>query len=142
MIIGIANDHHGLALKDKLKQYLSKKGIMFVDFGTNSTDSVDYPEFGHKLATAVETKEVDLGISICATGNGISMAANKHPGIRSAVCWNKEIGHLARLHNDANICSLPGRFVTPDEAVSIVDEFINTSFEGGRHIARINSIPL
>jgi ribose 5-phosphate isomerase B len=142
MTLGIATDHHGLELKEKLISYFSNKGIKCVDFGTNSTNPVDYPEFGHKLANAIENKEVDLGISICGTGNGISMAANKHPGIRSAVCWNKEISHLARLHNDANICSLPGRFVTTNEAIEIADEFINTGFEGGRHIARINSIPL
>ena len=142
MTIGIANDHAGFALKEKLISYLADKGINTVNFGTNSAEPVDYPEYAHKLAIAVENHEVDFGISICGTGNGISMAANKHPFIRSAVCWNKEISRLARLHNDANICSLPGRFISFEEAIVIVDEFLNTPFEGGRHIARINAIPI
>jgi ribose 5-phosphate isomerase B len=142
MKIGIANDHAGFALKEKLISYLADKGINTVNFGTNSIEPVDYPEYAHKLAKAVENHEVDCGISICGTGNGISMAANKHPFIRSAVCWNKEISSLARLHNDANICSLPGRFISYEEAIAIVDVFINTPFEGGRHIARIKAIPI
>lgn len=141
MIIGIANDHAGFLMKEKLQDYLLNKGYKVKNFGSNSTDPVDYPDYAHPLANAVENHEVDFGISICGSGNGIAMAANKHPGIRSAVCWNKEISHLARLHNDANICSLPGRFISYDEAFEIVDEFLNTSFEGGRHIPRINKIP-
>ena len=141
MIIGIANDHAGFLLKEKLLGYLSNLGYKIKNFGSNSPDPVDYPEFAHRLARAVENHEVDLGISICGTGNGISMAANKHAGIRSAVCWNKEISHLARSHNNANICSLPARFINADEAFEIVDEFLQTSFEGGRHIPRVNSIP-
>lgn len=142
MIIGFANDHAGFPLKEKLLKYVSDKGIKTVNFGTNSAEPVDYPEYAHKLARAVENHEVDYGISICGTGNGISMAANKHAGIRAALCWNKEISHLARSHNDANICSLPGRFITYEEAVEIVDEFLTTPFEGGRHLARINAIPI
>jgi len=142
MIIGIANDHAGYDLKLKLLEYLMKKNIQFVNFGSDTPNSVDYPDFAHKLANAVENKQVDLGISICGTGNGINIAANKHMGIRSAVCWKKEISHLARLHNDANICALPARFITTEEAYEIVNEFISTSFEGGRHIQRINKIPL
>lgn len=142
MIIGIANDHAGYDLKLNLLEYLRNKNIQFINYGSDTPDSVDYPDFAHVLAKAVENKQVDLGISICGTGNGINIAANKHAGIRSAVCWNKEIGRLARLHNDANICALPARFISTEEAFKIVDEFLNTAFEGGRHIQRINKIPL
>lgn len=142
MIIGIANDHAGFPLKEKLLTYFEEKGIQYINYGSNSVESVDYPEYGHRLAKAIEDHEIDLGISICGSGNGISIAANKHQNIRSAVCWNKEISHLARLHNDANICSLPGRFITPEEACGIVNEFLHTNFEGGRHVIRINKIPL
>lgn len=142
MKIGIANDHAGYDLKMKLIDYLGKKDISIVNFGTNSGEAVDYADFAHPLAFAVENKEVDFGISICGSGNGINMAANKHKGVRSAICWRKDIANLARLHNDANICALPARFITVDDAYIIVDEFINTPFEGGRHIERINKIPL
>lgn len=142
MKIGIANDHAGYDLKLKLVTYLKDKGYDVQDFGAHTSESVDYPEFGHALAFAVEKKEVDLGISICGTGNGINITANKHQGIRSALCWNKEIGRLARLHNDANILALPGRFITVEEAYEIVDAFLNTPFEGGRHLNRINKMPV
>jgi ribose 5-phosphate isomerase B len=142
MIIGIANDHAGFQLKEKLLAFFSEKGIQVVNFGTNSAESADYPDFAHQLALAIENHKVDLGISICGSGNGISITANKHQGIRSAVCWNKEISHLARSHNDANICSLPARFITTEEAYEIVDEFMITKFEGGRHAIRIAKIPL
>jgi len=142
MKIGIANDHAGYELKLKLVEYLKQKGFELQDFGSHTSESVDYPEFGHALAFAVEKKEVDLGISICGTGNGINITANKHQGIRSALCWNKEIGRLARLHNDANILALPGRFITVEEAYEIVDAFLSTPFEGGRHLNRINKMPV
>jgi ribose 5-phosphate isomerase B len=142
MKIGIANDHAGYALKVKLLEYLDKKGIEYINFGTNLPDPVDYPDFAHKLAEAVEKKDVEMGISICGSGNGINITANKHQSVRSALCWNKEISHLARLHNDANILALPGRFISVEEAYEIVDEFLNTPFEGGRHAVRINKIPL
>ena len=142
MKIGIANDHAGYDLKLKLVEFLKEKGIGCVNFGANTSESVDYPEFGHRLAIAVEKGEVDLGISICGTGNGINITANKHQGIRSALCWNKEISRLARLHNDANILALPGRFISSEEAYEIVDTFLNTPFEGGRHLQRINKMPL
>ena len=142
MKIGIANDHAGFELKQKLVEYIKAKGIECEDFGSYSSEPADYPEFAHGLAFAVEKKEVDLGISICGTGNGINITANKHQGIRSALCWNKEISRLARLHNDANILALPGRFITTEEAYEIVDSFLNTSFEGGRHLQRINKMPL
>ena len=142
MIIGIANDHAGYDLKLKLLEFFKQKGIEYRDLGSNSAESVDYPDFGHRLADAVEEKKVDVGISICGTGNGINITANKHQGIRSALCWNKEISRLARAHNDANICALPGRFVSTEEAYEIVDTFLHTSFDGGRHLIRINKVPL
>ncbi len=142
MIIGIANDHAGYDLKLKILEFFKQKGIEYTDFGSDTPESVDYPIFGHRLANAVEEKKVDLGISICGTGNGINITANKHQGIRSALCWNKEISQLARAHNDANICALPGRFITTEEAFEIVDTFIHTTFDGGRHLQRINKMPL
>lgn len=142
MKLGIASDHAGYTLKVKIMEYLDKKGISYENYGTNSPDPVDYSVYGHKLASSVENGAVNMGISICGSGNGINMTANKHQGIRSALCWNKEISHLARLHNDANILAIPGRFVTFEEAYAIVDEFLNTPFEGGRHEARVKNIPL
>lgn len=142
MNIGIANDHAGYELKIKLLEYFKQKGISYKDFGSDSADSVDYADYAHPLATAVEKKEVDLGISICGSGNGINITVNKHQGIRSALCWNKEVSRLARSHNDANMLALPGRFITEEEAFEIVDAFLNTPFEGGRHLTRINKIPL
>lgn len=142
MKIGIANDHAGFELKQQIKPYLTSKGYELVDFGSDSNVSVDYADYAHQLAFAVEKNEVDLGISICGSGNGINIAANKHQGVRSALCWNPEISHLARLHNNANICALPGRFISKEQAIEILDQFLNTNFEGGRHLNRINKIPL
>jgi ribose 5-phosphate isomerase B len=139
--IGIACDHAGYKMKEFLKNWLKSKGYEVEDFGTNSEESVDYPDYAHKLATAVETKEVEIGISICGSGNGINMTVNKHQGIRGALCWNREISRLARAHNDANICSLPGRFISNDEAIEIIDTFLTTPFDGGRHLIRIQKIP-
>lgn len=139
--IAIGSDHAGYELKEKLKNYLLNKGIELQDFGTDSPDSVDYPDYAHPLAEAVEKGSVDIGITICGSGNGINMTVNKHQGIRSALCWNKEISYLARLHNDANICSLPARFITYEEALEIVEIFLDTDFEKGRHVRRINKIP-
>jgi len=141
MKIAIACDHAGYETKEKLKIWLTEKGYEINDFGTYSDKSTDYPDYAHPMALSVEKKESDIGISLCGSGNGINMAANKHQGIRSALCWKKELAELARLHNDANICALPARFVSFDEAKEIVDIFLNTDFEGGRHIARINKIP-
>ncbi|HNQ67000.1 MAG TPA: ribose 5-phosphate isomerase B [Bacteroidales bacterium] len=140
--IGFACDHAGFKLKNHLIEYLNSKGYIAINFGTDSEESCDYPDFAHPLAEAVENKTCDLGISICGSGNGINMTVNKHSGIRSALCWNPEISELARLHNDANICALPARFLTNEDAVIIVDKFLNTKFEGGRHINRINKIPI
>jgi len=138
--IGIASDHAGFELKEILKAELSSMGYQTKDFGTYSKDSMDYPDVAHPLAKAVVKGEVAAGIAICGSGNGISMTVNKHQGIRAALCWTKEISSLARQHNDANICSLPARFVSVELAKDIVHTFLSTDFEGGRHLARINKI--
>jgi ribose 5-phosphate isomerase B len=140
--VAIASDHAGFYLKEKLIKYLIKENQEFKDFGCYSEETVDYPDFGHPMASVVSAGDFELGISICGSGNGINMAANKHQGIRSAVCWNEEISHLARAHNDANICALPGRYITESEACLIVKAFLNTTFEGGRHKKRIDKISL
>jgi len=140
--IAIASDHAGYELKQELIKYLEDKGIKVKDFGTYSSESSDYPDFAHPLADAVESGEFKLGISICGSGNGINMTVNKHQGIRSALCWNEEIARLARAHNDANICALPARFIDETLAFKIVDVFLSTEFEDGRHLRRIKKIPL
>lgn len=138
--IAIGCDHAGFELKEVLKDFLLAKEIEVIDFGTHSAESVDYADYAHPLAEAVENKQCDLGITICGSGNGITMTVNKHQGIRAALCWTSEISRLARAHNNANICSLPGRFVSVEEAKNIVDVFLNTPFEGGRHEKRIQKI--
>jgi ribose 5-phosphate isomerase B len=140
--IAIVSDHAGFYLKEKLIDYLRKEKYEIKDFGCPTPDIVDYPDYGHPMAEAVSNGEYELGISICGTGNGINMTVNKHPGIRSALCWNEEIGKLARAHNDANICALPGRFINEAEAWLIAKVFLTTPFEGGRHKRRIDKIPL
>ena len=140
--IAIVSDHAGYILKEKLYKYLIDENYEVKDFGCFSEEVVDYPDFGHPLAKAVASGEFDLGISICGTGNGINMVVNKHPGIRSALCWNEEISRLARAHNDANICALPGRFISESEALLIIKAFLNTDFEGGRHKRRVEKISL
>lgn len=140
--IALASDHAGYEMKEMLKIYLSEKGIEIVDFGTNSTESVDYADYAHPLAYAVENGECEIGITICGTGNGINMTVNKHQKIRGALCWTPEIAQLVRSHNDANVCSLPGRFVTDEAAREMVDLFLTTPFDGGRHAVRIEKIPL
>lgn len=139
--VGLAADHAGFELKEIIKHYLIETGLIVVDFGTDSIESVDYADFAHPLALAIEDKELDLGFSVCGSGNGINMTVNKHMGIRAALCWTKEISELARSHNDANICSLPARFISIDEAKDIVKAFLETKFEGGRHQKRIEKIP-
>jgi ribose 5-phosphate isomerase B len=138
--LAIVSDHAGYFLKEKILAYLTKQNHEVKDFGCSSECAVDYPDFGHPFANAVSAREFELGISICGTGNGINITANKHPGIRSALCWNEEISRLARAHNDANICAIPGRFVSESEAYLIVKTFLNTPFEGGRHQTRIDKI--
>lgn len=140
MKIAIGADHAGFSLKEKLKKHLLEKGHEVKDFGALSEQSVDYPDFAHPVANAVEKKEVEVGLLMCGSGNGISMAANKHAGIRAALCWNSEIAKLARQHNDANILSLPARFIEEAEAKKCVDVFLSTPFEGGRHAGRVNKI--
>ncbi len=138
--IAIGSDHAGFELKEILKTYLTKKGFTIEDKGCFSIDSVDYPDFAHPTAEAVENKEVDFGILICGSANGVSMTANKHQGVRAAIAWLPEIAALAKQHNDANILSLPARFITVDIAKEIVDAYINTAFEGGRHGRRVDKI--
>lgn len=138
--IAIGADHAGYELKENLKVYLQKKGFVIVDKGTFSEERADYPDFAHPVAKAIENKETNFGLLICGSGNGINMTANKHKGIRSALCWNREIAELARLHNDANVITLPARYITTDEAKACVDIFFNTAFEGGRHTDRIKKI--
>lgn len=140
--LAIASDHAGFNLKGKLLKFLMKENYEVKDFGCFSDESVDYPDYGHFLANAVSSGEFELGISICGTGNGINMTVNKHPGIRSALCWNEEISRLARAHNDANICALPGRFISESEAYLVVKTFLTTDFEGGRHKRRVDKISL
>lgn len=125
-----------------MKQILDSKGLSYQDFGTHSTDSCDYPDFAHPLANAVETGKVYPGIAICGSGNGIAMTLNKHQGVRAALCWEEEIARLAREHNDANILVMPGRFISQEEATRVVEAFLNTPFEGGRHIRRVEKIPM
>ncbi len=139
--IVIGSDHAGFELKEKLKLYLGNKGIEIFDVGTQSNDSCDYPDFAHLLAEEIEKDNFQYGISICGSGNGINMTANKHQKIRSALCWNEEISRLARSHNDANNCSLPARFIDEELAYKIVDIFFSTEFEGGRHLRRVQKIP-
>ena len=139
--IAICSDHAGYELKIKLIDYINSKNVKELkDFGAFSAESSDYPDYAHPMASAVEQQEFDYGISICGSGNGISMTVNKHAGIRAALCWMPEISRLARLHNNANVLSLPARFVSFEEASQMVDVFFSTDFEGGRHQRRIDKI--
>ncbi|MBP5628370.1 MAG: ribose 5-phosphate isomerase B [Bacteroidaceae bacterium] len=142
MKIGLASDHAGFALKQFVKQYLAEKGIEYEDFGTYSEESCDYPDFAHKLGEAIDNDVYTTGIAICGSGEGISMALNKHQKVRAALVWMPEIAHLARQHNDANVLVMPGRFISEDTAREVMDEFFATDFEGGRHVRRVNKIPL
>lgn len=139
-LIPIGADHAGFQLKAYLIDYLKDKGYEVKDYGCFSEESIDYPDFGHAVASVVEQNEDLLGILICGSGNGINMTANKHQGIRSALCWKPEIAQLAREHNNANIIALPARFISEEEAKEMVDIFLNTPFEGGRHERRVNKI--
>lgn len=139
-IIPIGADHAGFQLKEAVKKHLESKGYSVKDFGCHSEDSIDYPDFGHPVAKMVEENSGMKGVLICGSGNGINMTANKHQGIRSALCWKKEIAELARLHNNANIITLPARFISEAEAIEMIDVFFSTSFEGGRHQNRIDKI--
>lgn len=142
MNIALAADHAGYELKEKIKKYLENKGFSVSDYGTHSSESADYPDYAHPMADSIEQGENNIGISICGSGNGINMTVNKHPKIRSALCWTVEIAELARRHNNANICALPARFISNELALEIVEKFLSTSFDGGRHQVRIDKIPL
>ncbi|EKD31739.1 MAG: hypothetical protein ACD_77C00261G0004 [uncultured bacterium] len=139
-LIGIAADHAGYELKEILKTELVQMGYEVKDFGTNSAESMDYPDVAHPLALAVSKGEIPVGITICGSGNGISMTANKHAGVRAALCWTPEIARLAKTHNNANILSLPARFISTATAKEILATFLKSEFEGGRHQKRINKI--
>jgi len=140
-IIGLASDHAGFEMKEYIRHQLDKQGIQTVDFGAYSAESVNYADYGHRLARAIESGEVSKGIAVCGSGNGINMTLNKHAAIRSALCWNDEIVRLARAHNDANVMALPGRFLPLEATDAMVAIFLNTPFEGGRHQTRIDAIP-
>ncbi|MFA9371694.1 MAG: ribose 5-phosphate isomerase B [Labilibaculum antarcticum] len=140
--IAIAADHAGYQFKNKLAEFLKENGYLVTDFGTNSEASMDYPDTAHPLAAAVAAEEFDFGFTLCGSGNGITMTANKHQKIRAALCWNSEIAELARLHNNANVCGIPARFISYEEVEKIAKIFLSTEFEGGRHQNRIDKIPL
>lgn len=139
-IIAFCSDHAGYELKEIIKKHVEAAGYSVADFGTRSTESCDYPDFAHPAAEAIESGKAQLGIAMCGTGNGISMTLNKHQGIRAALCWSVELAKLAREHNNANILVLPARFIDPQVALQIVDTFLATPFEGGRHQRRIDKI--
>ena len=142
MKISIGNDHAGTDYKFKIVSYLKSKGISVINYGTDSTDSTDYPDFIHPVAEDVENNKVDFGIIICGSGNGANMTANKHKGVRSALCWTKEIVTLAREHNNANILSIPARYTSLRQALEMVKTFLETEFEGGRHKRRVEKIDI
>lgn len=138
--IAIGSDHAGYDYKEQLISFLEGKGLPFTDFGTHSKDSVDYPDFAHPVATAVEKGEASFGILLCGSANGVAITANKHQGIRAAICWGEELSQLSRAHNNANIICIPARFVREGDAEKMVATFITTAFEGGRHASRVNKI--
>ncbi|WP_396162545.1 ribose 5-phosphate isomerase B [Flavobacterium sp.] len=140
MKISIGNDHAGPDYKKAIVLYLEENGHTFFNHGTDAFDSVDYPDFAHPVAYDVESKKADFGIIICGSGNGIAMTANKHQDIRAALCWTKEIALLARQHNDANIISIPARYTSIQQTIEMVDTFLTTPFEGGRHANRVHKI--
>lgn len=141
-MIAFASDHAGYRLKLVLEEYLRERGYEYNDFGCYGTDSCDYPDYAHPAAIAVESGECEWGIAMCGSGNGIQMTLNKHQGIRAALCWLPELAALARQHNNANVLVLPARFITEDQAKTIVDAWLDTEFEGGRHQRRIDKIPV
>ena len=140
MKISIGNDHAGPDYKLAITEFLKSKGYEVVNHGTDTFDSVDYPDFGHKVANDIEKNISKFGIVICGSGNGIAMTVNKHPNVRCALCWTKEIATLSRQHNDANMISIPARFTSIQQSIEMVETFLNTAFEGGRHATRVNKI--
>lgn len=140
IVIALAADHAGFELKEFIRKYLDSLNFTYIDFGTHSTESMDYPDVIHPLCKAIQTHKADLGIIFCGSGNGVNITANKHKGIRSALCWMPEIAKLAREHNNANIISLPARFINEVTAKEIIDAFLSAKFEGGRHQRRVDKI--
>lgn len=140
--IALAADHAGFHMKELIRKDLIKQGYTVHDFGTHSEEDVDYPDSVHPLGYAIENNEYDLGIVFCGSGNGVNMTVNKHQNVRSGLCWNEEIARLVKAHNNANICAIPARFVTANDVIKIVTVFLHTEFEGGRHLRRVNKIPL
>ena len=141
-LIGLCSDHAGYDLKEHLKQLLEARGYTVSDFGCPSAERCDYPDFAHPMGRALQAGELQRGISVCGSGNGISMVMNKYPKVRAALCWQEELAKLAREHNDANVLSLPARFISESEAEKILDAFLTTGFEGGRHVSRVEKIPI
>lgn len=141
-IIALASDHAGFDKKEVIKKYFMESGIPYKDLGCYSSESCDYPDFAHAIGNAISKGEYAIGITFCGSGQGISITANKHKNIRSALCWNAKIAALAKEHNDANICSIPARYVSDQETIDIVKAYLNAEFEGGRHARRIAKIPL
>ena len=138
--IGIANDHTGFAFKEIIKSHLEKRGLESIDFGVDNAEKSDYPDYAHKLCQAIERNELEMGIALCGTGNGMAMTCNKYEFIRAGLAWNEDIAKLISAHNKANILVIPARFVVQDKLIKIVDAFLDTPFEGGRHLVRINKI--
>lgn len=138
--IAVGADHAGFEYKELLRKWLENSGYEFKDFGTYTADSADYPDFAHPVATAVEKKEFEFGLLVCGSANGVAITANKHQGIRAAICWNEELASLARQHNNANVLCLPARYITIELAEKILDRFLHSSFEGGRHERRVGKI--
>ena len=141
-VIAIASDHAGYKKKQAIKKYFEKKGIEYKDYGCFTDESCDYPDYAHLIAGAIERGQYETGVTFCGSGQGINMTANKYQNVRSALCWIPEIAVLAREHNDANICAVPGRFVSDEEAERIVEAFLNSEFQGGRHARRVDKIPI
>ena len=138
--IAIGADHAGFELKEQVKKWLGQNGYEVKDFGTFSIESADYPDFAHPVSYAIEKKEFDLGILVCGSANGVAITANKHQGVRAAICWKEDLAATARQHNDANVLCLPARHITIELALKITDRFLHESFEGGRHSKRVNKI--
>ena len=139
--IGLASDHTGFEFKELIKKHLEERGLTHKDFGTYSTDRSDYTDFAHKIGKAIESNELEMAITLCGTGNGMAITLNKHQSIRAGLAWNEEIARLVSAHNKANVLVIPARFTTKDEVLKMVDAYLDTPFEGGRHLERINKIP-
>ena len=141
MKLAIGNDHAGSDLKKKIVNLLKDQNIEVVNYGTDQNESVDYPDFAHPVGKSIQENKVDLAIVICGSGNGVNMVANKHQGVRSALCWDVELAEMARSHNNANVVAVPARYISEEKAFEILSAFLNTEFEGGRHDRRVNKIP-